>query len=151
MKLQEEKAAEVRARWEEIQKEKKIRTFREVVNDLKNSNTKPAVKDTRPALTSGAIKEMTKKITDMVPPKSGELSSDDKAKYEAIQKKDHDEAIADLKTPIEWYGKIAVGESRSFPGWWNVVPPTGSKVSYLGPEGRDRARAQARMMQSWYD
>jgi hypothetical protein len=51
--------------------------------------------------------------------------------------------LQDLKHPITWVGRIAVGEVRNFPGWWGAVPPIGYMFSYAGEGAKDKALAIA--------
>ncbi len=146
MKLQEEKAAEVRQRWNEIQNAKAKEAAKPTV-----PMSKPPVKDTRPALTSGVVREMANKIKDIANKRYDQLTPDEKKQVADTRKLSHDEDIADLKQPVEWFGKVAVGESKSFPGWWKVVPPVGFSISYQGKAAHNQAVAQAQIIREYYE
>ena len=82
---------------------------------------------------------------------NAEQSDSDKKATEEYQKAIYKENINDLKDPILWFKRVAVGESKRMPGWWNVVPPIGFVASYIGPTARERAIAQAQIIQDWYE
>jgi hypothetical protein len=150
MKLQEDKAAEVRERWTQIQLQKNLR---KAVDSLKSTNVKPVMRrenDTRPAMTQGQQDDMVKKVMDIAKGDNNVLTPEEKEALELKQRRDRESSLEDLKT-IEWFGKVAVGESRSFPGWWKVVPPVGFAISYMGKTAQEQARAQARMIREWYE
>jgi hypothetical protein len=68
-----------------------------------------------------------------------------------LGKQNNTDKIKSLKEPILWFGKIAVGESLVFPGWWEIVPPIGLTVSYYGSTGKNLAIAQAQIMREQYE
>lgn len=56
-----------------------------------------------------------------------------------------------LRAPIIWIGKLAVGESKDFDGWWDVILPNqAASISFYGPFARQRALAQAEKLKEQY-
>ncbi len=58
--------------------------------------------------------------------------------------------LLDLKGKIEWVGNIAIGADKHFDGWWNVVPPRGCMISYVGLGAEQRAKEMALKIESYY-
>lgn len=58
--------------------------------------------------------------------------------------------LLELKGKIEWVGNIAIGADKYFDGWWNVVPPRGCMISYVGPGAEQRAKEMAFKIESYY-
>lgn len=58
-----------------------------------------------------------------------------------------------LREPITWVGKIAVGESKDYAGWWDVIlppPERGVSISFFGPLAKLRAIEQAERLKDQY-
>ncbi len=125
MKTLEEKIEEIQKRWKELHAEPK---------------TTEQPKPEKPALTA---------------PLSSLNNLIDAFKH--VQKRPEDMShkirlrkLESLRPPVQWYGNVVVGQDKHFPGWWDVVTPTGSVISYFGPDGEERAKEQATALQDKY-
>jgi hypothetical protein len=133
----EAKKIDLQNRWLASQRKKMIKSVREQVATLRKKDPSP---------TKGQGKQGAGKVM-----MEGLLSDSEKKGSEDLKKLQHDEDIKDLMTPILWFNKVAVGQSRTFRGWWMVVPPTGYTISYNGQNAKELAISQAITIQSWYD
>lgn len=58
--------------------------------------------------------------------------------------------LLNLIGKIEWYGNVAVGRNRDLEGWWDVVPPTGGSICFVGINAEAKAHMMAQKIQNQY-
>jgi len=137
MKSLDEKIAELQKRWAELHKTPppaKRDNYRKPVTGCKPDCSDCATKKfPPPVLTKSKDKllsnEELKRIQDLI--------RDDMQKLKQMYGQNHKAPTDALKEPITWFGPLAVGEEKNFPGWWSVVLASGIKISYVG-DGADK-------------
>ena len=145
-----DKAAQLTLRWNQIHNEIDRKEIRKAVDSLRGTTLKP--KEPTPTRNPTMTEDYQNRLDDIRRRLFGpsyttnkkDTLDDDYVSPKVIPPDgilNGNAYLQDLKHPIIWVGRIAVGEVRNFPGWWGAVPPVGFMFSYAGEGAKERALA----------
>lgn len=150
--MNEQFITDLHKRWDEIQKEKAKKAATPAVKPAAGSNVTPRSSDAVRARAAEELKR-SEKMVEAVKKALRDGAHKDAVVGEDKNRKGEDyvEKLKDLLEPLLRFGNVVVGESKTFRGWWCVLPPIGFPVSYSGPSAKERAIDHARMIQEYYE